>query len=345
MLAFATGAAVTYAVTPLLIGLARRIGFFDHPVGYKKHATPTPYLGGAAVGLGLLAGCIAGSIGLDELDVILALGGCMVAVGTIDDRIGLGIGFRVAAEVFAAWVLFHAGLGWSAFDGDAANLAMTIVFVLGLVNAYNLMDNLDGASPSVALVSSGALGIYAAAAGHPALGAVGVALAGACAGFLPNNLSSPAARIFLGDGGSMLAGFSIAALIMALPEAEGLGWQLVPVTAVLVGLPALDTALVIVSRLRRGVSVLSGGRDHLSHRLLARLGTPRRVAAALAIGQAVCSGAGIAFRQLSPDAAAATAITVLAVALVGVLAHETSRRAPVVDGPPWTPPERGKSPA
>jgi UDP-GlcNAc:undecaprenyl-phosphate GlcNAc-1-phosphate transferase len=222
---------------------------------------------------------------------------------------------------------------------------MTIIFVLGLVNAYNLMDNLDGSAPTVALVSTLALGIYAAAQGDPALGAIGVALAGACAGFLRYNLARPAARIFMGDGGSMLVGFTVAALIMKLPNSGHLGWQLIPVTAVLVGLPALDTALVIISRLRRGVSVFSGGRDHLSHRLLALLGTPQRVAVGLALGQALFSGVGIAFRQLSPDAAAATAIAVLVAALASIIALETSRRSAGVDGPPWTTPSRGKSPA
>ncbi len=145
------------------------------------------------------------------------------------------------------------------------------------MNAFNLMDNLDGATGTVTAVAASGIGALAATGSAWALGAMALALAGACAGFLPYNLAKPA-RIFLGDGGSMPIGLIISALIMAMTPVGELGEVMVPIAVVLVGLPALDTALVIVSRRRRGVSVFSGGRDHLTHRLLAKLGTPRRVA-------------------------------------------------------------------
>ena len=119
----------------------------------------------------------------------------------------------------------------------------------------------------------------------------------------------------------MAIGAMLAGLFMTLPETEGAGWELLPVIAVLVGLPALDTALVIVSRLRRRVPVLSGGRDHLTHRLLEALGSCRRVALALAGAQAVASGLAIPLLYLDPDAAAAAAAAVLVsgLALIAVM--------------------------
>jgi UDP-GlcNAc:undecaprenyl-phosphate GlcNAc-1-phosphate transferase len=321
--AFGLAAAVAAAATPCLIAIAHRTGFYDHPTGYKQHAAATPYLGGIAVVLGLFAGSLTFGSGLDGLRVILAVALAMAVLGTLDDRVGLGIGGRVLAEIGAGGVLYAGDIAWSPFASDGANLLLTIVFVLGVINAYNLMDNLDGAAATVALVSAAGLGVYATAKGDVALGAVALAMAGACAGFLPYNLSAPAARIFLGDGGSMPIGATIAGLIMALPGTIGWDWHIIPVLVVLVGLPAFDTALVIVSRRRRGVNVLSGGRDHLTHRLLAILGSPRRVALALAWGQTILSAVAIAFLSLSKGPAAAAAGVLLCLGAATVVLLET----------------------
>ena len=171
---------------------------------------------------------------------------------------------------------------------SVVDVALTIALFVGVINAYNLMDNIDGATCTIGLVSGLTLGIYAATQSAPLLGAVGLAMAGACAGFLPFNLAPPSARIFLGDGGSMPLGFLNAVLIANLPWGGSHVWVAVAVGVVLVGLPALDTALVMISRRRRRVSLLTGGRDHLTHRVLAHLGSPRLVALALAVAQACC---------------------------------------------------------
>src|SRR5205085_10468953 len=117
--------------------------------------------------------------------------------------------------------------------------------------------------------------------------------------FLPRNLARPA-RIFLGDGGSMPVGFVIAAGAIAATDANSLHAAALLGGAMLAGLPILDTALVTISRRRAGVTLLTGGRDHLTHRLLTRLGTPRRVALALAIAQALLSAAALAGDQAGP---------------------------------------------
>ena len=319
--AFAVALGATALATPAAIALARRTSFYDHPRDYKQHAAPTPYLGGVAVLAGVLVALAVLRGRLGDFDTVVAVAVALLAVGTLDDRIGLNIGVRVAAEVGAAAVLFYSGVGWALFGSEVADLLLTILFVLGVVNAFNLMDNLDGATATIALVSAAAVALFAAVNGYLPAATLAVALAGACAGFLPYNLASPRARIFLGDGGSMAIGITLAGLFMTLPETEAFGWELLPVIAVLVGLPALDTALVIVSRLRRRVPVLSGGRDHLTHRLLEGLGSCRRVALALAGAQAVISGLAIALLYLDPKAAAAAAVTLLVsgVVLIAVL--------------------------
>jgi UDP-GlcNAc:undecaprenyl-phosphate GlcNAc-1-phosphate transferase len=329
-LAFIVACGAALLLTPLTIALARRTGFYDHPVGYKGHSHPTPYLGGAAVVAALILSAAVFGHAASAFWPIVAGVLVLWGLGTLDDRIAIGPLPRLAIEVAVAGGLFAAGGGWSVFSNDALNLALTIVFTIGVVNAYNLMDNMDGAAGTVALVSAAILGMLAAAHGDPALGAIALALAGACAGFLPFNLSSPA-RIFLGDGGSMPIGFVVAATIMSLPSSGRLGWGLVPLAVVLVGLPALDTALVIVSRKRRGVGICTGGRDHLTHRLRARLGSPRRVAMALATGQAFLCGAGAVLFEFEGSIAAALSITLILAGVVAVALLE------LLESPEWAP--------
>ena len=320
-LAFGVALGATALATPVTIRIARRTSFYDHPRDYKQHAAPTPYLGGVAVLFGVLVALAALRGPLDDFDTVVVVAVALLVVGTLDDRIGLNIGLRVVAEVGAAVALFYSGAGWALFGSEVADLVLTILFVLAVVNAFNLMDNLDGATTTIALVSAASIALFAVVNGYTPAATLALALAGACVGFLPYNLARPRARIFLGDGGSMAIGITLAGLLMSLPETDGFGWELVPVIVVMVGLPALDTALVIASRLRRHVPVLSGGRDHLTHRLLAGLGSCRRVALALAGAQAVLSGLAIALLYLDPRAAAAAAVTLLVsgIVLIAVL--------------------------
>ncbi len=325
-LAFLVAFAAALLLTPLAIAVARRSGFYDRPVGYKGHDRPTPYLGGVAViGGFLIAGALFGS-GAGSFAAIAVGAAVLLGVGTIDDRYGLGPLTRLAIEIAVACVLYAAGIGWSLFAGDALNLALTVVFVLGVVNAYNLMDNMDGATATVAGVSVAVLGVLAAQR-SPELGAIALALAGACLGFLRFNLASPA-RIFLGDGGSMPIGFVVAALIMAMPGTWHLGWAFVPVAVVLVGLPALDTTLVVVSRLRRGAGVFTGGRDHLTHRLHAKIGSARGVAAVLGAVQAVLTTAGAILVGWDGSPAAFVATLLIAAGVAVVVRLESPDWAP-----------------
>jgi UDP-GlcNAc:undecaprenyl-phosphate GlcNAc-1-phosphate transferase len=325
-IAFAIALVAVLVFTPLAIHLARATGFFDHPVGYKGHGSPTPYLGGfAVVASFLLAGGLVG--GDSHAFAPIAVGAAvLLGVGTVDDRYQLSPLTRLAIEAAVACVLYVAGIGWSLFGNDALDLPITVAFIIGVVNAYNLMDNMDGATSTVAGVSAAVLGVLAAQS-NPALGALAFALAGACLGFLRFNLASPA-RIFLGDGGSMPIGFVLAALIMAMPGTRHLGWAFVPVAVVLIGLPALDTTLVVVSRLRRGAGVFTGGRDHLTHRLRAKIGSARGVAAVLAASQAMLSICGALLVGADESLAALGAICLIAIGVAVVARLESPGWAP-----------------
>lgn len=307
---------VTFLLTPVAIRIAVRTEFFDHPVGYKGHDRPTPYLGGLAV----IAGLLAGSLIFDAADeylrlIVAAL--AIFAVGTLDDRIGLGVTLRLIVQVATAVAVWAVDLGWTMLDNPTWDLILTIVWVVGITNAFNLMDNQDGATGTVGGVSSAGIGALALIQGAIPLAVIAFALAGACLGFLPYNLAKPA-RVFLGDGGSMPIGLLIACMIMAIPDGT-LDWTLLFAAAPLAGLAILDTTLVVVSRLRRRAPVFSGDRTHLTHRLLALLGSEQRVALVLGLAQATLCGLSIVLFQLDQSAVvAATAAYIVAGA--GVIA-------------------------
>jgi UDP-GlcNAc:undecaprenyl-phosphate/decaprenyl-phosphate GlcNAc-1-phosphate transferase len=334
--AFVVAVLASYLLTPVAIRVAERTRFYDVPAGYKGHRTATPYLGGSAVFAGFVLGALTLGGHLGDYATILAIAAGLWLVGTIDDRIGLPPVFRLLAEVVAAVVLWSGNLGWNTFTADWLNLALTIVWIVGLVNAFNLMDNLDGAASTVCGVSALGVGVLALATGNAmAIAALSFAVAGACAGFLPRNLARSGARIFLGDGGSMTLGFLVAALAALAANDTALGGLGILQGAMLVGLPILDVALVVFSRRRRGVPMVTAGRDHLTHRLLNRVGTPRRVALILAAAQGTLCALAIGFGELGRGWLAFVAAAAVGVGIVriGVFESPTWRAAPVEASP------------
>jgi UDP-GlcNAc:undecaprenyl-phosphate GlcNAc-1-phosphate transferase len=334
-LAFAVGFGAALITVPVAIRVAWRTGFLDHPVGYKRHARPTPYLGGVAVMLAFLLASLLPGGGASQFGVIVVCALGLSLVGAVDDRVGLGPLPRVLAEVAAATAVWSVGLAWHVSQSEMVNLLVAIVWVVGVVNAFNLMDNLDGATGTIGAVSAAGAGALAAIEGDALLAALALSLSGACAGFLPFNLDRPA-RVFLGDGGSMPIGFVVAAVVMGISEHAGLGQSVVVAAAVFIGLPALDTALVVVSRTRRGAAVLSGARDHLTHRLLGRLHTPRAVALALGLTQAGLCLVGLALFQAPVAAVFAFGAMYFALGCVAILVLDASyadEAAPAVATP------------
>jgi UDP-GlcNAc:undecaprenyl-phosphate GlcNAc-1-phosphate transferase len=183
------------------------------------------------------------------------------------------------------------------FSDDVGNLVVTIAWVVAVVNAFNLMDNMDGAAGAVGAVSAAGAGVLGLIDDHVVLAALAFSVSGASLGFLRDNLSAPAARIFLGDGGSLPLGLLIAAVVMAMPPPSRIGWPMLLVGGLLVAVPALDTSLVTISRHRRGLPVWRGGRDHLTHRLRTRLPSARAVALVLGVAQAACCALAIGVEQ------------------------------------------------
>ncbi len=314
------------ALTPVAIRVAHRMAFYDHPVGYKRHNGPTPYLGGAAVLAGFALAAAVLADGLGRYAVLLACAAGLAVVGAIDDRRTVRPLHRVLCEVAAAGAITAAGLGWTFLDSTFEELLLNTVWIVGFTNAFNLMDNMDGAAATVGTVAAAGIATMAAVAGADGLATLTGALAGACLGFLIYNLRRGApARIFLGDGGAMPLGFLLAVGAASIPVDPKLGWPAVLGAALLLGVLVLDTLLVVVSRTRRGVALVTGGQDHLTFRLAAWVRTPVRVAATIAVLQIAVSAAAITALQVGRTSVIVTATVCLTLGLAIIAVLDSDR--------------------
>lgn len=279
LFAFAVALALSAAATPRVRHLALRIGFIDAPSARKAHAEPIPLLGGAAIWIAVVVALAALSDrrAVAELAGILAGATLVGVLGLVDDRWPLSAPAKLAGQLAGAAALIAAGVavhvtGWTAID-----VGLTVLWVVVVTNAFNFEDNMDGVAAGLAAVASGTFALLAVANGQLLVAPLAAAVLGACLGFLLYNVSP--ATIFMGDGGSQFLGFVLAALAIKLrfPGRPTVDTWIVPV---LVMAPVLfDLALVVVSRLRRRVNPFTtAGRDHLSHRLVARGATPREAA-------------------------------------------------------------------
>jgi UDP-GlcNAc:undecaprenyl-phosphate GlcNAc-1-phosphate transferase len=270
---------LTLLVVAPAIALARRWQILDHPTGWKRHSFPTPLLGGAALLCGFLVSAWAfdGGSRLAVLTVC-AIGLCIV--GTIDDRHSLPATIRIVVVLLAAILLWNAGLGWSVFASGTANLILTAIWTLGVVNAFNLLDLMDGAAAGTGAICAASTAGVAAVYTSGDLAVLSLVLCGACLGFLRHNLRTPAA-IFLGDGGTMPLGLLVAAGVQALPWKGTDALTAIGAGALLCGVPLFDLTFRVFSRLRRGDTLMTAGPDSVANWLRARLPSVQAVALTL----------------------------------------------------------------
>lgn len=270
-------------LTPVAMRIATRAGVLDEPGGHKSHDSPVPYLGGVAIVLAFASAVVVGTL-LDRLESvsdeilwIIGLAMVLAVVGLLDDLRDLTPLVRLLAEVAAAVAVWNLGTGVRITGVDEADLVLTVLWIVGITNAFNLLDNMDGLAAGLAGIASLTFFAIAASNGQFLVAALSIALAGCALGFLRHNVHP--ARIYMGDGGALFLGFLIAYLGLKLRfDARVSESFLVPVLACSPAI--LDTSLVTVSRLAAGRSPFQGGRDHVSHRLVA-VGLPVPVAVGL----------------------------------------------------------------
>lgn len=293
---FAVALASGLLLTPWARRFAVRLGVLDIPRG-SAQVEPVALLGGLTLyGAAFVSGWLAVPGARRELAGLFLAGLVVVVVGLRDDVAAMDPWPKLLAQATAALVLVSSGVQVRIVDHPVVDAALTVLWIVAVINAVNLQDNMNGLAAGLAAVSC--LGLFALAYGDGqwAVAVAAVGVAGGVLGFLPSNW--PRARIFMGDAGSMFLGLVLAFLTLRL---HFFRWPrtstfLIPVLALAV--PLFDTALVTVCRLRRGSPVTRGGQDHSSHRLVC-LGLTARVAVAVLWGaQAACCLAAVAVAQL-----------------------------------------------
>ena len=283
MVVFFSSALLCTVFAPIAIRLSWRLGSLDKPGGHKSHQSPVPYLGGVAIVLAfsiavLLESTIRPSPGVtNELRVILGTAAAMAIVGLFDDLLSLSPWPRLVAEVGSGLVVWNLGVGVGLTGVTWVDLALTVFWVVGITNAFNLLDNMDGLAAGMVLIACTAYFAIAAANSQFLVAGLSVGLAGCAAGFLRKNRYP--AHIYMGDGGALFLGFLVAYLGLKL-KISGDGYQTFLVPVLVCSIAILDTTLVTVARLMSGRSPFQGGQDHISHRLVS-LGLPVPVAVGL----------------------------------------------------------------
>lgn len=317
-LAFAVPFLATLWLTPLVSKLAHKLGILDHPQHHKFHSTVTPYLGGLAVGAGLLiVGAITASSS-GELLTILVGGLALMIVGLEDDRRAVAPGLKIIVEVAAGVSLWMAGVRAGMFDVYWLDLGLTVLWVLAVTNAANLLDHMDGLLSGTAAIAALAFFAIAATNGLILVASLALALAGASFGFLRHNF--PPARIFLGDAGSLLIGFLLAALALKLDLVGESGFVRATIPILILGVPLFDTLLVIVARFRERRPVYVGGTDHSSHRLVAAGMSGRDVALGVYAVQVILSVIALLLVYASATIALAVAVAAASASVIALAA-------------------------
>ncbi|MBI4789830.1 MAG: undecaprenyl/decaprenyl-phosphate alpha-N-acetylglucosaminyl 1-phosphate transferase [Chloroflexi bacterium] len=276
MLIFATALIFALGGTPLAKRLAVHIGAIDRPSERKIHASPMPLLGGIAMyGAFLIALVLfADRFYIPQLIGIVVGATWVSLLGIWDDRVGLGATLKLLGQIFGALILIVTGVTADVFHNPLLDIPLTLMWIVGITNAMNLLDNMDGLSGGVAACASAFFLLIAALNGQYLVGSLAAALLGASVGFLVYNFNP--ASIFMGDTGSLFLGYMLAAVGLKLRFSDHPDVVVWLTPLLVLGLPIFDTTLVFVSRLRRGLNPLThGGTDHLSHRLCARGYTAR----------------------------------------------------------------------
>jgi UDP-GlcNAc:undecaprenyl-phosphate GlcNAc-1-phosphate transferase len=307
-----------FALTGLLTwpvrALAIRLGAMDAPnLARKSQAEPVPYLGGVAIALGITITTLAAVyVGgnkngenagqLKDLALTVLLPALLLgAMGLIDDLRSLSPWPRLIAQsvvgTVVAIVIVNSGTTGTPFGTSTINTAVTIFWIVGICNSINFFDNLDGAASGAVAIA--ALGVFFIAfdRGQELVSALSIVTVGATIGFLMWNKSP--AKIYMGDAGALFLGIIISVATIRLNPGIEPTWKSLTIPAILLAVPLLDTCVAVFSRLARGVSPLTGGKDHLSHRLV-RAGLTRPMAAiALWAASGVCALVAIGIYRYS----------------------------------------------
>lgn len=292
---FILAALVSALITPLYVLLANRLGLVDHPFGRKQHERPTATMGGLVVFAVVFVGALV-TLRLDNLVGemlrakayfiygLIACTACMLLLGIVDDRHAIKPRIKLLVQVVVALAAISLGFRIEAvtvpwYDSvslpPVVGIILSLLWIVGITNAVNLSDGLDGLAAGICLLASAVNAVVAIYLGNHYMTVMMVLLAGALLGFLRWNFHP--ARVFLGDTGSLALGVYLAlASLHSAQKAHTVVLILIPLFAL--GYPIFDTLLAIARRMARGQPLFASDRDHIHHRLVRRGGSPSAAA-------------------------------------------------------------------
>ncbi|MBE3572328.1 MAG: undecaprenyl/decaprenyl-phosphate alpha-N-acetylglucosaminyl 1-phosphate transferase [Moorella humiferrea] len=306
VLALILAGAVSFGLTPLLCRLAPRLGAVDKPDARKIHRELMPRLGGVAIYAGFVAAfCF---LGYRESEYTgLFLGGTLIMlVGLVDDIKNISPRLKLLGQIAAAALLVAFGVRveflTNPFDGllmlGKLAVPVTIFWIVGVTNALNLVDGLDGLAAGTSFIAAVTIAVVAWLNGEGEVALLSLALAASVLGFLPFNFHP--ARTFMGDCGSMFLGFNLASLaVIGLTKSATVISLFIPV--VILGLPILDTFLAIVRRLYNHRPIFAPDKGHLHHCLLAKGLTQRQAVAVIYLVNACLGASAVLLTRLTTD--------------------------------------------
>jgi UDP-GlcNAc:undecaprenyl-phosphate GlcNAc-1-phosphate transferase len=313
---FTVALIASLALTPVARWGARRIGVVSVPAANRWNARTIPLLGGVAVWASVSIAAVLTQL-IDSGVAVLILGGaCMAAVGLVDDFVPLKPSTKLTAQIATACLVVALGITLPVSGSAVVDALLTILWIVAVTNAVNLLDNMDGLCAGVVAIA--AIGFAWSGVGQPHTAAYAAAIAGACAAFLVYNFKP--ASIFLGDAGSLFLGCSLAVLSALAGRSGPAGIvPAVAVPAILLLIPLFDSVFVTLSRKLSARSPSVGGRDHTSHRLVA-LGFSERSAVLLFYGLAAAGSlAAVTLRRAGvTEAPLVLGLLVFALVMLGV---------------------------
>ena len=257
---------LTLISVPIVSRLAQRWGCIAIPNKERWHSRPTPTLGGLAFWPAFLLVALFASADVSKSLPFFIIASAMFAVGMYDDLRQIKPATKLICQIIAALSALAFGYRLNFFSWGPLDALLTVTWIVGLTNAVNLLDNMDGLAAGIGLIAASYLAFLFTQQGDQNAMFLALALAGALGAFLIYNFHP--ASIFMGDAGSLFLGSSLSLLtIEANGEASNI-LTLVAVPTCILLVPILDTTLVTVTRLLRGQPVSQGGKDHTSHRLV-----------------------------------------------------------------------------
>lgn len=286
---FFLSTALSFCLTPLFSRIAEKLDIVDRPDSRKLHEEATPLLGGAAVFMAFLVSILANGIYTMELGSIMIASSVLFMMGVVDDFKEISAGIKLAGQIFCTVLVMSCGIVLRVIpDGlgpfaVVSNVLLTVFWIIGITNALNFFDGMDGLAAGLSAIISFFLGVVAFQTDQPFLGWVAIAMMGSCLGFLPYNFRlKENASIFLGDAGSTVIGFILACVAVYGDWAENdpvvaLASPLLIFWIMIFDMVHISVDRVVngkVSNFRQWIEYV--GKDHLHHRLANALGGNKR---------------------------------------------------------------------